>query len=152
MKTIIISLLLLTTFSAQAQEDNFDQKKSQSERELELIKIIQSDSELYRCYKSGKRNINAANGLGIFSLFFMTANVVIAKNRSNNSKINTAFTFFYSSLAAAMTGITAIILKSKGKRKIKDAINHAEGRLEKPYGYDIKLQTTPNGIGLVYSF
>jgi len=145
----IILCLLISTISAQA---NKSQKQLEAQKEKKLISIIESDIELSIMYKKGKRNIQNANGLGVLSIMFIAIDLLLIDKGRQGQAGPGAFVYFLgSSLAAIITGIAGIVLKSKGKKKINRALRQAQHRATSNER-NFSIRPTDNGIGLVYSF
>ncbi len=154
MKLLITAVsILFCSISIQAQ-NIFDTNKSKENRQQELLNFIKSDIDLYSHYKSGQKNLSVAKKLGIASLVFLGADVLIFFGASDTNNIGNLILLVallaISSVASAITGTIGTILHFKGKGKKKDVMNYAKQEVGKKYG--MELQPTNNGFGLVLNF
>lgn len=156
MKLLIIGFLLVSFSLSLHGQDIFDIKYSGAQRQQDLLNFIKGDIELYSHYKSGNRNLKTAKVFGITSIVFLVADVgfIFGAAASNDfgTAIGFAALFVLSSLVASITGIVGLVLRSKGKGKIRDVMDYARGELRKEHtgGWDLKMKN--NGVALVYNF
>lgn len=138
-----------------AQEDLFDQEKIKHQRQNELMNFIKSDVELYSHYKSGQNNINVGKGFGYTSLIFMgggALGITVGAQQNGIEGIVPILLGGLSIITGAVFGTVGIIFHVKGKGKVRDVMDYTESQLGPNYGSELKLQSTENGVGLVYSF
>ena len=153
MHNLLIVFIVFLSLSLQAQDDIFDQKSTQVQRELDLLNFIKSDMELYEHYKSGKSNLSVAKGFGYTTVVFLILDatfLISAYNSSGYDGLGYAILFGLSSIATVITGTIALIFQAKGKGKIKDVMNYARNELGHTYSLNLKM--TKEGLGIVYSF
>ena len=160
MKTMLAVIAVFFSIATQAQ-DVFDKNSTPEQREQELINFIKSDIDLYRKYRSGMDDLGVAKGWGMASLGFLAVDMLAIMSLNNNdgdswedvdNAIGSVVLILVTSLGAAVTGIVGLTFHSKGKSKIQDVMDFAEYKVNKDYGGGLDLQTTSNGLGLVYSF
>lgn len=86
MKILIAVILTLFTMSLYAQDDVFDQKKSQIQKDQDIMNFIRSDIALYNHYKSGEKNKSAGK---------------VLKNHHENDNSNNISHIFYVFMGSA---------------------------------------------------
>lgn len=153
MKIIIAIVLILLSIPTQAQDDIFDQKKSQIHKDQDIMNFIKSDIDLYNHYQSGKKNLRSAKVLGYTTVGFLAIDAIIVVGAIGSSGYDALGLILLAGATITITailGTIALILQAKGKSKINDVTNYAKGEIE--YGGGFNIQSTSNGVGLVYSF
>jgi len=156
MKFLVIALLVSFTGTLIAQENQFEDSKSQIQREQDLMNFIKSDKDLYDHYQSGESNLRAANGFGKTSLGFMGGGALLIGLGANaehfHDGIGLIVTGTLAIMGGAALGTIGIILHTTGKSKIRDVMDYARGEQYQTYGSVLKLGQTNDGLGFTYSF
>lgn len=152
---IIITTILAMLFSLSVHSQGvFDSNSTVEKREQDLMNFIKSDMDLYSHYKSGEKNLKTGKALGYTSIAFMLAggvSIFAATQTEGYDFILPLVLGMLSIITASAIGTIGTIFHFKGKGKIKDVLDYARGEVNNDYGV-LKLETTTNGVGLVYTF
>lgn len=101
-------------------------------------------------YEKGKKLCNASNGcaVGVIVTSFISTQIA-NKKEIDSERIRTA------SIGLAIDGafiITAIVMSSVGKHKIRNSVTLYNSAINKPVSYKINFGLQENGIGLAMKF
>lgn len=152
MKLLVALSLIIYSVSGFAQNNNFDYAL---ENQIP-IDFIKSNPKLSEDYEQSIQKLESARTWGNSTILIWTASVipiVVAANIENNIVQNTIGGIsFVAVLTSFVTGTIALRKRRQGNALKQSVIDFTNGALKRNFHGSLNLQSTSNGVGLVYTF